>query len=558
MRALDPRLLRRTKSARPLLALDTVLGIVAALAVLAQATLLARIIARAFYGASFRALGLDFILLVGAFTFRAACMWGMEVAGRRAAWDVLSELRLALAEKRLRGAPIAVDGVEAGEVAAVSVQGIEGLEGYFARYLPQVVLASVIPLLVVAWVAVIDWESALIMLLTLPLVPVFMWLIGRYTEHRTRERWEALRHLSTHFLDVVRGLPTLRAFGRAEEEAGRIERVSDRYRATTMQTLRVSFLSGSVLELAATLGVALVAVAAGLRLVSGSLSLQAGLTVLILAPELYLPFRRLGAEYHASADGLAVAEQMFALLDAPEQVPPGGLRRAPSPAEAPVRLAQVSFVYPSRAVPVLDRLDLELRPGETVALVGESGAGKSTLAALLLGLLAPSSGRLLVGSSDLSSCDLEEWRRLVAWVPQLPTLLHGSIADNVRLGDPRASAERVREACSLAGAHGFIPSLPDGYDTIVGEGGHILSPGERRRIAIARAFLRDAPLVILDEPTADLDSRGVGVVSDAIQRLQTGRTVLLIAHRIEVVRYADRVARLVDGRIASQEERRAA
>jgi thiol reductant ABC exporter CydD subunit len=558
MRALDPRLLRRTRSARPLLALDTVLGIITAVAVLAQATLLARIVAGAFGGASPHSLGLDFALLVGAFALRAGCVWGMEVAGRRAAWDVLSELRLALVEKRLGTAPIAVDGAEGGEIAAAAVQGIEALEGYFARYLPQVVLASVIPLLVVAWVGVIDWESALIMVLTLPLVPVFMWLIGQYTEHRTRARWQALRALSTHFLDVVRGLPTLRAFGRAQEEAARIGRVSDSYRATTMQTLRVSFLSGSILELAATLGVALVAVTAGLRMVGGSLGLQAGLTVLILAPELYLPFRKLGAEYHASADGLAVAERMFALLDAPGHAAPGGLRSAPSPAEATVRFAQVSFAYPSRAVRVLDRLDLELHPGETVALVGESGAGKSTIAALLLGLLQPSSGSLLVGSVDLSSCDLEAWRRLVAWVPQHPTLFRGSVADNVRLGDPEAPDGRVREACALAGAEGFIHSLPDGYETLVGEGGHVLSPGERRRVGIARAFLRDAPLVILDEPTADLDPLRIQVVSDAVQRLRRGRTVLLIAHRPELVQHAGRVVRLQDGCIAAQEERRAA
>lgn len=558
MRALDPRLLRRTKSARPLIAVDTILGIVTALAVLAQATLLARIVARAFYGAPLRSLGLDFILLTGAFALRAACTWGMEVAGRRAAWSVLSELRLALAEKRLRGAPIAVDGIEGGEIAAHAVQGIEGLEGYFARYLPQVVLAMVVPLLVIAWVAVVDLESALIMLLTLPLVPVFMWLVGCYTEQRTRERWHALQQLSTHFLDVVRGLPTLRAFGRAEEEAGRIERVSDRYRATTMQTLRLSFLSGSVLELAATLGVALVAVAAGLRLVGGSLGLQAGLTVLILAPELYLPFRRLGAEYHASADGLAVAERMFALLDAPDAAVSGGSWPAPTPREVPVRLTKVSFAYPARPVPVLDHLDLELAPGETVALVGESGAGKSTVAALLLGFLQPSSGRVTVGRADLSSCDLEQWRGLVAWIPQHPTLFRATVADNVRLGDPRASDRRVREACALAGADDLIRSLPNGYDTLVGDGQHIVSPGERRRIAIARAFLRDAALVILDEPTADLDPRGVEIVSDAIQRLQIDRTVLLIAHRREVVAHADRVARLADGRIAAQQERSAA
>lgn len=558
MRALDPRLLRRTRSARPLLALDTALGGITAVAVLAQATLLARIVARAFGGAPLRGLGLDFGILVAAFALRAACVWGMEVAGRRAAWQVLSDLRLALVEKRLSAAPLAVDGAEGGEIAAVAVQGIEALEGYFARYLPQVVLASVIPLLVIAWVGVIDWESALIMLLTLPLVPVFMWLVGQYTEHRTRARWQALRMLSTHFLDVVRGLPTLRAFGRAQEEAARIGEVSDRYRSTTMQTLRVSFLSGSILELAATLGVALVAVAAGLRMVGGSLGLQAGLTVLILAPELYLPFRKLGAEYHASADGLAVAERMFALLDAPGHAAPGGLRSAPSPAEVPVRLAGVSFAYPSRQAAVLDGLELELRPGETVALVGESGAGKSTVGALLLGLLQPSSGRLLVGAVDLSACDLEAWRRLIAWVPQHPMQFRGSVADNVRLGDPGAPADRVREACVAAGADGFITALPDGYDTLVGEGGHVLSPGERRRIGIARAFLRDAPLVILDEPTADLDPVGVEVVSEAVQRLRFGRTVLLIAHRAELVRHADRVVRLQDGRIASQAARTAA
>mgnify|MGYP001189161939 CR=1 FL=1 len=245
----------------------------------------------------------------------------MEVAGRRAAWSILSELRLALVEKRLRARRAALDGAEGAEIAAVAVQGVEALEGYFARYLPQAVLASVVPLLVIAWVAVVDLESALTMLLTLPLVPMFMWLIGRYTEHRTRERWDALRLLSTHFLDVVRGLPTLRAFGRAQAQAEIVSTASERYRKTTMETLRVSFLSGSVLELAATLGVALVAVTAGVRLVDGRLALQAGLTVLVLAPELYLPFRRLGAEFHASADGLAVAARAFGSNECRSPIP---------------------------------------------------------------------------------------------------------------------------------------------------------------------------------------------------------------------------------------------
>jgi ATP-binding cassette, subfamily C, bacterial CydD len=558
MRALDPRLLKRTRSVRPLLAIDTVLGLGAALAVLMQAGLLARIVARAFDGAALRSLWLDVGLLSLAFAIRGACAWAMEVTGRRAAWSVMSELRTEIAEKRLRTQPAAVDGVSGAEIATVGVQGVEALEGYFARYLPQVVLASIVPALVIAWSAVVDLESGLIMLLTLPLVPLFMWLIGRFTEQRTQARWEALRALSTHFLDVVRGLPTLRAFGRAHHQIAVVGAVSERYRKTTMETLRVSFLSGSVLELAATLGVALVAVAAGLRLVDGGLGLQAGLTVLVLAPELYLPFRRLGAEYHASADGLAVAQRMLGLLDAPAAAPAGGTRPAPDPARTCVRMERVRFEYPARDAVVLGGLDLELAPGEVVALVGESGAGKSTVAALLLGLLEPTGGRITVGGIDLRTCQLDAWRRRLAWVPQHPTLLRGTAEDNIRLADPQASRHRVIEAATRAGAHDFIDALPDGYATVIGEGGRPLSPGERRRVGLARAFLRNAPMVILDEPTADLDPGSVALVSEAVWRLRAGRTMLLIAHRPELVRHADRVVRLSDGVAVPEWRERAA
>ncbi|MGZ4170828.1 MAG: thiol reductant ABC exporter subunit CydD [Solirubrobacteraceae bacterium] len=554
MRALDPRLLRRTTPARPLLMVDTALGLASAVAVVLQAVLLARIVARGFHGVPPHRLWGDLVLLGLAFALRGVLGAGMAIAGHRAAWNVLSELRSAVVRKRLDTQPIATDGTSGSEIAAVAVQGVEGLEAYFARYLPQVVLASVVPFIVIAAVAVIDWESALIMLITLPLVPVFMWLIGRYTEQRTHERWQALRRLSIHFLDVVRGLPTLRAFGRADDELATLAAVSERYRATTMGTLRVSFLSGSVLELAATLGVALVAVTAGMRLVSGSVGLQTGLTVIVLAPELYLPFRRLGAEYHASADGLAVAERMFALLDAPSAMSPGGVRLAPSPARATIRLERISFSYPARAVPVLDGLDLELSPGEMVALVGGSGAGKSTIAALLLGLLEPTSGRISIDGVDLGSCDGEAWRRQVAWVPQHPTLFRGSVADNIRLGSAGASERQVRDAAALAGADGFVGRLPGGYTTQVGDGGRSLSSGERRRIGLARAFLRDAPLVILDEPTADLDAESVAVVSEAVARLREGRTTLLIAHRPELVARADRIVLLADGACAPRLE----
>ena len=559
MPALDRRLVRRTRPVRPLLVLDTALGLATVVPVIAIAVLLARIVAGAADGASLPALRGELVLLALAFAVRGALGWGMEVAGRRAAGDVLSELRLELVERRLTAHPIAVDGTEAGEVAAAAVNGVDALDGYFARYLPQLVLAAIVPFAVIAWVATIDLQSALLMALTLPLVPVFMWLIGRATEQHTRARWHALRGLSVHFLDVVRGLPTLRAFNRAEAEGARLGEVGERYRRTTMGTLRVGFLSGSVLEFAATLGVALVAVTVGVRLVGGSLGLEAGLTILVLAPELYLPLRRLGAEYHACADGLAVAERMLGLIDAAPAAAAGAQRTAPSPAGAPVRLERVTFAYPARPGPVLDGFDLTLHPGELVALVGPSGAGKSTTAALLLGLLRPLEGRVTVGDVDLARCDPAAWRRHVAWVPQQPALLRASVADNIRLGAPAAPIDAVRAAAALAGAAGFVAALPAGYDTVVGDGGRALSPGQRRRIGLARAFLRDAPLVILDEPTADLDPESVAIVAAAVERLRAGRTLLVIAHRAELIGRADRVVRL-DGRPAPRqlEEERAA
>jgi thiol reductant ABC exporter CydD subunit len=548
VRALDSRLLARASAARRLLALDVAAGVATALVVLLQAFLLARIVAGAFHGSPPAALGTDVLLLALAFSARGALAWSFEVAGRRAAHAVLSELRLDLVEGRLRGQPRSADGAEEGEIVAAAVQGVDALEAYFARYLPQLVLACVVPVAVVAFVAAIDLRSALVMLATLPLVPVFMWLIGRYTEERTRERWLALRRLSTHFLDVVRGLPTLRAFNRAGGEAATLADVGERYRRATMGTLRVAFLSGSVLELAATLGVALVAVTVGVRLVGGGLGLQAGLTVLVLAPELYLPLRRLGAEYHASADGLAVADRILGLLESPPAVRDEGTLAAPDPAVEVVRFERVSFSYPGRSQPVLDGFELELRPGEVVALVGASGAGKSTLADLVLRLADPQGGRITVGGMDLAACRAETWREHLAWVPQRPAIVRGTVADNIRLADPSASDERVREAAELAGADAFVRGLPDGYRTGIGDGGRPLSAGERRRIGRARAFLRSASLVVLDEPTADLDDESAGIVAEAIERHSPGRTVLVIAHRPELVLRADRVVRLEAGR----------
>ena len=545
--ALDPRLLGRARAVRSLLVADALLGVVAALLVLAQAVLLARVAARGFGGASLADVAWPLATLVAVVLARAVTAWGFETAGRRAATQVVSQLRLDLVEARLRHRPTALDGAESAELATAAVTGVDALDATFARYLPNLVTALVVPVAVLALVVSIDPLAAGVMVLTLPLVPIFMWLVGRYTEHRARARWQAMSLLANHFLDVVRGLPTLRAFNRGQAQVERIVTVSDEYRRASMGTLRAAFLSGAVLELAATLGIALVAVVVGVGLAEGNVGFEAALTVLVLAPELYLPLRNLAAQFHASADGAAVASRMLDRADG-EPVSSGSAL-VDDPAAATIAFEHVSFRYPTRDRDALGEVDLELRPGETVALVGASGGGKSTLAALLLRFAEPTSGRILVGTDDLAALDAAAWRRSIAYVPQRPTLFRGTVADNIRLGDASADDAGVLQAARLAGAHDFVSGLPDGYATLVGDGGRALSTGEQRRLALARAFLRDAPLVILDEPTADLDDASAELAREAIDRLRVGRTVLLIAHRPELAALADRVVVVEAGRV---------
>ncbi|MFG3038616.1 thiol reductant ABC exporter subunit CydD [Streptomyces sp. NPDC048330] len=539
MKPIDPRLLRYARATRLFLIAVVVLGLVGAALVVAQAMLIAEIVVGAFQKAqSVSDLTTPLLLLAGVAVARGLVSWLTELAAHRASAAVKSELRGRLLGRAAALGPGWLSGQRTGSLIALATRGVDALDDYFARYLPQLGLAVVVPVAVLARIVTEDWVSAAIIVVTLPLIPLFMILIGWYTQARMDRQWKLLSRLSGHFLDVVAGLPTLKIFGRAKAQAESIRAITSEYRQATMRTLRIAFLSSFALELLATLSVALVAVSIGMRLVHGDLDLSTGLVILILAPEAYLPLRQVGAQFHAAAEGLAAAEEIFDVLEQPLR--DGGT--APVPASLRLELDRVTVRHEGRAEPSLDATTLTVEPGETVALVGPSGVGKSTLLDVVLGFAAPEEGgSVRVGGEDLGSLDLESWRSRIAWVPQRPYLFAGTVAENVRLARPDASDAAVRQALRDAGADGFVAGLPQGIDTVLGEDGTGLSAGQRQRLALARAFLADRPLLLLDEPTAALDGETEAGVVDAVRRLAAGRTVLLVVHRPALLAVADRV-----------------
>ncbi|WP_051885966.1 thiol reductant ABC exporter subunit CydD [Streptomyces hygroscopicus] len=545
MKPIDPRLLRYARATRFFLAASVALGLVGAGLVIAQAMLIAEIVVGPFQrgdgaGALTLPLGLLALVALG----RAVVSWLTELAAHRASAAVKSELRLRLLERAVRLGPSWLDSQRTGALTTLATRGIDALDDYFARYLPQLGLAVVVPVAVLARIVTADWISALIIVVTLPLIPLFMVLIGWATQSRMDRQWRLLSRLSGHFLDVVAGLPTLKVFGRAKAQAASIRAITADYRRATLKTLRLAFLSSFALELLATVSVALVAVDIGMRLVHGEMDLFTGLMVLVLAPEAYLPLRQVGAQYHAAAEGLAAADEVFAVLE--RALPSSAADGSPAPDARGAALTLDGLVvrHPGRTAPSLARTSFEIRPGETVAVVGPSGAGKSTLLNAVLGFAVPDQGRVLVGGRDLASLDPESWRRQIAWVPQRPYLFAGTIAENVRLARPDADDEAVRAALRDADAHRFVSALPDGIETRLGEMGTGLSAGQRQRIALARAFLADRPVLLLDEPTANLDGETETSVVEAVRRLAEGRTVLLVVHRPALLPLADRVLRL--------------
>jgi ATP-binding cassette subfamily C protein CydD len=520
------------------------LGLLSGFLLIAQAWFLANII----NGVVFEKLQLHDVqlwigLLLGIFIIRALLAWASEQAAFYASAKIKQQLRDRLHRHLQALGPLHVGDGRSGERVNTIVDGIEALENYYARYLPAMSLVVFVPLSILVFVFPIDWISGLVMLGTAPLIPFFMILIGKGTANLNKKQWRKLARMSAHFLDMIQGLTTLKIFNTSKHEAEVIARISEDYRRSTMAVLRVAFLSSLVLEFLATISIALVAVLIGFRLFYGEMDFLWGFFVLLLAPEFYLPLRNMGTHYHARMEAVGAAEQMVEILNT--EIPSrqvlassDHIQTAFASNTIALQFKHLSFSYEKGRNAIQD-VSFEIKAGQRIALIGTSGAGKSTLANLLLGFIQAPNNSITVNGIDLNQIPIEKWREQIAWVPQRPYLFHASIADNIRLGNPQASDAEMKRVAKLAHCDLFITALPQGYHTPIGEKGTGLSGGQIQRIAIARALLKDAPLLILDEATAHLDHKSEALIQQSLMRLSENRTVITIAHRLNTIQQAD-------------------
>jgi ATP-binding cassette subfamily C protein CydCD len=546
------------RSTRRYIVAVIITGVVTAVLIIVQARLLSGVIVDVSGG------GLSWNLVSGAvaalalvFVARAVIAWGSEMLAVRASARAKEELRDATVRKVLATGPYGRAGSAPGEVATLVTRGIDGLDGYFARYLPQLVLAVIVPCAILLTLAGQDLLSALIVAVTIPLIPVFMILIGLYTKGQVERQWHTLAAVSTHVLDLIEGLPTLKIFGRAKEQAAAIRAMGDDYRSATVAVLRVSFLSSLALELLATLSIALVAVSVGLRLAEGQLTYATALFVLLLAPEAYLPLRLVGQHFHAAAEGVDAADRVFTILEPEselEVVSLGGAARVPE--YLALRVSDASVRFDGRTDRALEPVSFEAVAGSVTALVGASGGGKTTLINAIMGFIPLTSGSMSViatggAVADLSDLDRRAWLSTVGWVPQRSRLIDSTagsrttIEGAIRLGAPHCGDDEVWAALRAAGIAEEVDGLPAGLRTEIQSGATGLSAGQLQRIALARALVRRPRLLLLDEPTAGLDNVSEAAVVNAVRRMaDEGAIVIVVAHRPALVAIADAVVRI--------------
>ena len=551
VKALNAWLRRHAAGVRPWLVAAVASGATSGVLIIAQAWLLARVVD----AVVIERRGLDAVwpwlwALLGVFALRAVATALTEAVTFEAGARVTLHVRAMLQAHVAALGPAWTRLQRTGDLANTVFDGAESIAKYYAGYLPQMALVALVPLAILAAVVPADWVSALILVVTAPLIPLFMVLIGKGTEALNQSQWRKLARMSSHLFDAIEGLTTLKLFNASRGEIAVVAAISDDYRRSTMAVLRVAFLSSLALEFFATVSIAMVAVFIGFRLYDRQMDFLPGFFVLLLAPEFFRPLRAMGTQYHARMEAVAAAESIVALLDTPLPARPVGRRMLPPGGVRSIRFEGVGFAY--GAEPVLRDIDVSLRRGACVALVGPSGAGKTTLSQLLLGFLAPGTGCIRVDGIDLHDLTPDAWRHRIAWLPQRPTLFHGSVIDNIRLARPSADPAAVRRAVERAEAGALIDRLPQGYDTQLGDRGQGLSGGEIQRIALARVFLKDADVVVLDEPSAGLDPDTAALLTRSIEALTPGCAMLVIAHRLATVRSANEILVLDRGRIVER------
>lgn len=554
MRPIDPRLLHYARSTRGFILAAVVAGIISAVLIITQARLLSNVIVDVTAnGATWKLVAGTVVAIAIVFMTRAALAWLTDVVAVRSSAKAKQELREAALDRIMAQGPAGPAAQSPGDVAALLTRGIDSMDAYYARYLPQLVLSVIVPIAILATVLGQDFLSALIIAVTIPLIPVFMILIGLYTKSRVDRQWRTLASLSGHFLDLISGLPTLVIFGRAQAQAEAIRAMGNRYRSSTMSVLRISFLSSFALELLASLSVALVAVSVGLRLAEGQIQYAPALFVLILAPEAFLPLRLVGQHFHAAAEGLGAAEKIIDFIEGPLPVA-GGARQAPQ--RVRIVVDDLEIAYANRARTALTSTSFVAEPGTVTAIVGASGGGKSTLLSALLGFATPAHGRILVGvDQPLTETDLVSWRSAIGWLPQHPHLIsveldaEPTIRGIIEFGrQPRFSDEQIWDALDLVGLTPQIRALTDGLESRLRADGSGLSVGQRQRLALARAMVGAPPVLLLDEPTAALDPESEDLVARSMRAAaDAGATVIVVAHRPAVVDIADQVVRVESG-----------
>ena len=547
----DHNLFNQARTRQVPLGLTIALSFLGGLMTVAQAWLISVVIARVFLGGeTLSQVANALALLLAVIAARAGLTWGTEISASVVGLRVKADLRQMLFKHLLALGPTYARGEQTGAITATAMEGVESLDAYFSQYLPQLVIAALVPLTILFVVFPLDQLSGIVLLVTAPLIPVFMILIGKTTDALTKQQYTLLNRLSAHFLDVMQGLTTLKILGQSRGQAATIGEVSDQYRLATLNVLRVAFLSALVLEIVATISTAIVAVEVGLRLLYAQMAFQPALFILILAPEFYIPLRMLGQRFHAAASGASAAKRIFEILNHP--LPPHALipekKMGKGSRVGAINFHNVHYTYPDNRS-ALNGVSFEIPAGQTVALVGPSGAGKSTIAHLLLRFAEPTAGEIQAGSIPLSEWPVAEWRAQIAWVPQQPYLFHDTVAANIRLARPEADDKAMIRAAQHAYLHDFILSLPQGYDTVVGERGARLSGGQAQRLALARAFLKDAPLLILDEPTSNVDPKLETRLRESVEQLMHGRTVLVIAHRLNTIYRANQIVVISEGRV---------